>query len=106
MRNTVFFLAILLVSGCALIVTLWAWPNEGTATYGSTVAPVAMSPDQGSPAAPPSSSIPASAKVASVARPVHGFPRTLGAISSDPGLGESVAFVVSNPYRPHWIIER
>ncbi len=105
MRNIVFFLAILLALACALILDPWKWPNEGATTYDPPVASAAPSPDQRLPSAPPSSASPIPAKVATVARSVHGFTRRLVNMDADPGGEETVAFVISNPYRPHWTIE-
>jgi hypothetical protein len=105
MRNAVLFLALLLALACALIVNPWIGPNEGATTYDLPVASAAPLPGQGLPSAPQPSASPAPAKVATVARSVHGIPRRLGDISADPAGEETVTFVVPNPYRPHWTIE-
>ena len=108
MRNTVFFLAVFLVSSCALIVTPWIWPTQVAATHPPFVAPAPASPDQGLPAASPAAASSASAKVAvaTISRSVHNVPRGLGYTSAEPSREEIVAFVASNRYRPHWVIER
>jgi hypothetical protein len=106
MRNTVIFLVILVASACALAVTPWIWPNKGAVTYGPSVVSAAPSADQGYPSTPAPLVSPTSAKVATVARSVQNVSRPLGDTSAGPREEETVAFVVSNPYRPHWIIER
>lgn len=105
MRKIVLFLSILLVLAGALIVNPWIWPNPGTATYDPPVASPAPWPGQELPSAPPSSISPTPTKVATGARSVHGIARRLGDSSTDSGAEETVALMVSNPYRPHWTIE-
>ena len=106
MRNTVCFLVILVASFCVLAVTPWLWPNKGAVTYGPPVASAAPSPDHEFPSTPAPLVGPATAKVATVAGSVHNRTRLLGDMSAGPREEETVAFDVSNPYRPHWIIER
>jgi hypothetical protein len=106
MRKIVLFLALLLVLAGALIVNSWRSPNPGTATYDPPVASPAPWPGQESPSAPPSSASPTPTTVPTGARSIHSIARRLGDSSTDSGAEETVAFMVSNPYRPHWTIER
>ena len=105
MRSIVFILLILIPLTWVLIVNPRIYPDSATVADHPRVGPTPPPSDQGSGSAPPPSASAAPVKVVAVARSVRGIPRRSGDMSPDPYDEQTVASVVSNPYRPHWMIE-
>jgi len=105
MRNIIFILVMLFVLSCSFVLNPWIWSNDGTIVDHPHVAATPPPPDQRLASAPPSSASALPVKVAAVAHSVHSIPRRSGGLSTDPSGEETVAFVVSSPYHPHWVIE-